>query len=583
MHKALNFLVCGAVAALSTSLVACERNPPEAARASANSPDGRAVLTAHSKEFERGLRRVNEQVYQAVGFGLANSMLVVGEPCAFVIDAMGSVEAAGEVQAAFDAVTDKPIKALIYTHNHADHVFGGAGLHTDVDLAVFAHETTEQHIDSVVNMLRPVIATRSARTFGSDLPRRGEDAVINAGIGPFLEISANSGTVGLVRPTVTFEDTLTTTLCGIDVVLQHAPGESDDQIYVWLPQLKTLFPGDNIYKAFPNLYAVRGTRNRDVLKWIASLDAMRALNAEYLVPSHTGFLAGEEEIADTLTAYRDAIQFVHDQTVRGMNEGLTPDDIVGTVQLPPHLAQHPYLQEVYGTVDWSVRGIFNGYLGWFSGDAAQLDPASRSERAAAMVDLAGSRAALLDAAREQFGDGQYSLAAEFAGHLLALDDKHREARQLRHDAFRALAERSTSANGRHYYLTSALESLGALTVEGAPTIDERVRALIYSIPIENFLAAMPTRLNPSASADKNITAAFYFRDTEQYFGMHVRRGVAQFQRGRPDMADLTVTTSTDVWRRIVLGERNLAVALARGELDVEGGAPALVEFLRLFR
>ncbi|MEO1575785.1 MAG: alkyl sulfatase C-terminal domain-containing protein, partial [Pseudomonadota bacterium] len=123
----------------------------------------------------------------------------------------------------------------------------------------------------------------------------------------------------------------------------------------------------------------------------------------------------------------------------------------------------------------------------------------------------------------------------------------------------------------------------ALTVEGAPTIDERVRALIYSIPIENFLAAMPTRLNPSASAEKEITAAFYFRDTDQRFGIQVRRGVAQFQEGEPQAPDVSVTTSTDVWRRIVLGERNLAVALARGELDVEGGAPALVEFLRLFR
>ncbi|MEO1576733.1 MAG: alkyl sulfatase dimerization domain-containing protein, partial [Pseudomonadota bacterium] len=384
------------------------------------------------------------------------------------------------------------LDGVIYTHNHADHVFGGAGLHTDVDLAVFAHETTETYIDNVVNMLRPIIATRSARAFGSDLPRRGDDAVINAGIGPFLEISANTGTVGLVRPTVTFGETLETTLCGIDVVMQHAPGESDDQIYVWLPELRTLFPGDNIYKAFPNLYAIRGTRNRDVLAWAASLDRMRTLGADYLVPSHTGFLAGRDEIAETLTAYRDAIQFVHDQTVRGMNAGLMPDEIADSVELPPHLAEHPYLQEVYGTVAWSVRGIFHGYLGWFSGDASELDPASRSERATAMVELAGGRAALLKAAREKFDEGQYSLASEFAGHLVALDDNHREARQLRHDAFRALADQSTSANARHYYLTSALESLGALTVEGAPTIDERVRARIYSIPIENFLAAMPT-------------------------------------------------------------------------------------------
>ena len=546
-------------------------------------PDGRAVLTAHSAEFERGLRRVTDTVYQAVGYGLANSMLVIGDDCAFVIDVMGSVEAAGEVQAAFDTITDKPIKALIYTHNHADHVFGGAGFRTDIELTVYAHSSTEEHIDRVVNVLRPIIATRSARSFGSELPRRGDDAVINAGIGPFLEISANTGTVGLVRPTVTFEDKLDVEICGINVQMRAAPGETDDQIFVWLPDQRVLFPGDNIYKAFPNLYAIRGTRHRDVLDWVGSLDRMRELDAEYLVPSHTGFLSGAERVQETLTVYRDAIQFVHDQTVRGMNAGLTPDELVGTVRLPEHLASHPWLTEVYGTVAWSVRGIFNGYLGWFSGDAADLDRPSPSVRAEAMVRLAGGRNALLQAAREHLERGDFSLAAEFAGHLIALDDGHRDARELRHDALRALSDHATSANGRHYYLTAALESAGSVTVEGAPTIDERVRALIYSIPIEHFLAAMPTRLNPAASADKNIIAAFNFRDTGQEFGVHVRHGVAEFSSARPDAPDISIATSTDVWRRIVLGERNLAVALARGELDVEGGAPALVEFLRLFK
>lgn len=545
--------------------------------------DARAAIAAHSAQFERGVRQVTDNVFQAVGFGLANSMLVVGDECAFVIDVMGSVEVASQVQAAFDEVTDKPIRALIYSHNHADHVFGGAGFRTDVDLAVYAHRTTEGYIDRVVNILRPIIAARSARMFGSDLPRSGDDAVINAGIGPFLEISGDVGTVGLVRPTIVVDETLNDTICGVDVELVHAPGESYDQLFVWLPQQKILFPGDNIYKAFPNLYTIRGTPYRDVLAWVGSLDRMRALGADYLVPSHTGFVTGAEQIDEILTTYRDAIQFVHDQTVRGMNAGMTPDELVQTVILPDHLAGHPYLQELYGTVEWSVRSIFDGYLGWFDGDAATLDGPTPSDRAAAMVNLAGGRDALLDQAKAQIDVGQFALAAEFAGHIVRLDPANKQARQIRHDAFRALAGQSTSPNGRHYYLTAALESLDQLKVTGAPTIDERVRALIYSIPIENFLAAMPTRLNAAASADKNILASFHFTDVERSFGLHVRRGVAEFIPHKPENPDVAVNTSTDVWRRIVLRERNLPVALARGDVTVEGSAPALVEFMRLFR
>ena len=116
---------------------------------------------------------------------------------------------------------------------------------------------------------------------------------------------------------------------------------------------------------------------------------MRALLPEHLVPSHTRAISGQDEIYETLTAYRDAIQFVHDQTVQGINRGLTPDELVEAVKLPPHLAGHPYLQEYYGKVEWSVRGIFDGYLGWFDGDAAALQPENPDTRAAAMASLAG--------------------------------------------------------------------------------------------------------------------------------------------------------------------------------------------------
>ena len=167
----------------------------------------------------------------------------------------------------------------------------------------------------------------------------------------------------------------------------HIPGETDDHIGLWLRERRIFLCGDDIYKAFPNLYAIRGTPTRDTLQWVESLDVIIALEADILVPSHSRPIIGREKIRKTLTLYRDAIQLVHDQTVRYMNKGMLPQDIAKKIRLPPQLSGHPYLQQFYGTVAWSSRAVFNHYMGWFSGSPVDLDallPAQRSERMIAL-------------------------------------------------------------------------------------------------------------------------------------------------------------------------------------------------------
>jgi len=238
------------------------------------------ALAAHSAEFEKRVYRVTDGVHVAVGYALANSILIEGDDGAIIVDVTGSVETAREVRAEFEKITDKPIRALIYTHNHADHVFGGKGFFdeaTPTDIDIYAHETTEYYINRVVGILRPILSRRSARMFGTHLSH-GPEGLINDGIGPSLEIGPES-TLGLLRPTRTFRDELELEIAGVKLVLVHAPGETNDQLFVWLPDKKTLLPGDNVYKAFPNLYTIRGTLYRDVLEWSRSVDKMRDLHA----------------------------------------------------------------------------------------------------------------------------------------------------------------------------------------------------------------------------------------------------------------------------------------------------------------
>ncbi|MEE9606965.1 MAG: alkyl sulfatase dimerization domain-containing protein [Myxococcota bacterium] len=540
------------------------------------------TLLAHTAEFERKVYEVTEGVHLAVGYGLANSILVEGDACAFVVDVMGSVPAARAVKQAFDEITDKPIRALVYTHNHADHVFGGRGFVPDGPVDVYAHETTEYYINRVVSIIRPIISLRSSRMFGNYLPPEGADAFVNAGIGPALEIGGPGQTLSLIRPNKTFSDELRVAICGVDVHLVHAPGETNDQLFVWLPEKKLLMPGDNVYRAFPNLYTIRGTLYRDVMDWVRSIDSMRALHPEHLAPSHTRPVSGAERIQEILTAYRDAIQYVHDQTIRGMNMGLTPDELVEFVELPPHLRDHPYLLELYGTVEWSVRSIFTGYLGWFDGDAASLSPANPEERARGFAQLAGGRDALLTAARSALDERRYAWAAELAGQLLRLDPNSNEVRELKASALRALGERSVSPNGRNFYLTQARELEGSVSIDPGEGVDESVRSVAMSIPIGNFMAAMPSHLDPRRSADADTVVGFRFPDVQESYSIHVRRGVAELQPVFPEQPDVAITTDSGVWREVVLGLRNPALALASGAIEIDGGALDLVAFLSWF-
>jgi len=558
--------------AVSTSICACQPDtPPPAAP-----PKVHADLKAHSDEFKQEVITVCDGVHVAVGYGLANATLLEGEDGVVIVDTMESAEAAIPVKAAFDRISDKPLRAIIYTHFHSDHTGGGRIMAGDDQPEVYSHVDTPVHMSRIANITRETTYRRAMRQFGTLLPPGG---LINAGIGPHLAFDETK-TLAILLPDKTYSgERFELDIAGLKLVLIHAPGETPDQTVIWMPEKKMLLSADNYYKSFPNLYAIRGTAYRDVRKWVQSLDVMRALGAEYMVPHHSRPVIGAAKIHETLTNYRDAIQFVHDQTIRLMNQGLTAQQIAERVKLPDHLARQPYLQEYYGTVEWSVRAIFDGYLGWFGGNATDLFPLPQQERAVRFAALAGGEDKLLEQAKAALAAGDHQWALELADQLLLLDPKFASAIDIRAAALQALGETQIAATARNYYLTQALETQGKLAIGNLKATDID---LIHSIPLSAIFEGMAVRLDPAKSADVDTLAGFRFPDTGESYSIHVRRGVAEVQPVFPENPDIVVTVDANIWREVAAGARNPAVALVR-DMDKEGGTLNVVRFLNLFK
>ena len=537
-------------------------------------------LVEHSKEFEKqviSFETPGGNIHFAIGFGIANSIMVEGIDGNIIIDASDSTFQAEKIYSLFKQKNSNPIKAIIYTHNHGDHTFGTAYYlnNQEEKPKIIAHEDTDYYVQRIMGILNPIISLRSTRMFGTLL---SEEDFINVGIGQNLSVSKSP--TGYVKPDITFKDSLKMSISGIDIELFHAPGETNDQIFVWLPNHKSLMPGDNVYKTFPNLYTIRGTTHRDVIGWVQSIDHMKSFEPEFLFPSHTKPIVGKDKIREILIIYRDAIQFIHDQTIRLMNQGYYPDQIIEMIQLPEEIAKSPYLFEFYGTLRWSVKSIFNGYLGWFNGNPSELDPLSREEKAIRISQLAGGKEILLEQLHKAVEDEDMQWALELSDYLIALDFFNREVKNLRQKALIYEGSRTSNPNKRNYFLTSALELQEEFN--GFPIID-RNEELLDQISINTFFDVLSVRFNPEKHNNDIFKVCFKFSSGITK-NITLRNDVAVISNSFEKNCNILIKTNEIELKKILIGINNPVAAIAAGNILVEeGGITNFLEFLTKFQ
>ncbi len=388
--------------------------------------------------------RINEAIFQATGFG--NTTMVVTPDGNVVIDTSLIVNAPRHKRL-LQAEDDGPVKYIILTHAHGDHT-GGVNAWREEGTEIIAQDEHYEFVN-YQNRLKGMFSQRNAAQFPS----------LNVVQLSELEIAEGVDNFGAdIVPTIIFDEEYDFELGGVEFNVLHTPGETYDHLSVWIPKYRAAFVGDNFYTSFPNMYTLRGTKPRWALDYVDSINRILALKPEILIPSHGDAIIGEQQIERELTRYRDAILYVHDKTVLGMNQGKDVHTLMAEISLPSDLD----IGEGYGRISWSVRGIYENYMGWFDGNPTSMFSTPVDDAYPQLVELAGGAEAVAMLAEAQIESGDLELALHSADIALRAEPKNTRALQARLAAFKALLAASDNSNEAGWLGFGVRESQAAL-------------------------------------------------------------------------------------------------------------------------
>jgi alkyl sulfatase BDS1-like metallo-beta-lactamase superfamily hydrolase len=382
--------------------------------------------------------KITDNIYQAIGFG--NTFLVTTPAGNVIIDTSNVATAPLHVKL-LKARSAAPVKYIILTHGHGDHT-GGVALWKEPGTEVIAQKNQVEFLNYQERLNR-FFAIRNSAQFVFPAPAA-------------MAWPGDEGAKQLA--TIFFDDKYEFTLGGVKFELFSTPGETPDHLSVWIPQWKAAFTGDNFYASFPNIYTLRGTEPRMALDYIHSLDKVLSWRPEILLPSHGSVITGETEVATRVKMYRDAIRYVHDAVVMGMNDGKDVFTLMREIKLPENLN----VGEGYGKLTWSIRGIYEGYAGWFDLNPATMYEAPPSSPYADLVKLAGGPDRVVARALEVLQAGQAAEALRLTDAALAANAAHRGALEARLKALEYLRDQSKNSNERGWLEYSIRETKGKL-------------------------------------------------------------------------------------------------------------------------
>ncbi|MQY13529.1 putative alkyl/aryl-sulfatase YjcS [Streptomyces sp. RB5] len=502
-----------------------------------------------------GLYEVTGGVYQIRGFDLSNMTLVEGERGVVVVDPLISAECAAEGLALYRAHRGpRPVTAVVFTHSHIDH-FGGTegvvGPDDDVEIVAprgFMEQAVAENVYAGTAMLR-----RGVYHTGAGL-EPGPRGLIGVGLG----FTASSGTPSLPPPTL--EITRTGQEEGLDGVLfrfQLTPGtEAPAEMNFHLPERRALCMAENATHTLHNILTLRGALVRDARIWsyyLTEAIGLYAAGSDVVFASHHWPTWGTGRLTRFLSEQRDLYGYLHDQTLRLLNRGLTGTEIAEELELPPPLARAWHARGYYGSVSHNVKAIYQRYMGWYDGHPASLWEHPPTESALRYADCMGGVDAVVGKARAYAADGDLRFAAQLLKHATFADPAHPGATALLADVFERLGHGAECGTWRNSYLTAARElRTGVTPMPVSPA------AMATALTVEQLFDALAIRIDGPRAWPHALSVLWTFTAPDETYRTTLSNGVLVHHPAEPGGdADLTLT----------LTRERLPGVLAGGGLD----------------
>ena len=490
----------------------------------------------------QGLYEVTEGIYQARGLDLSNVSFVEGDTGVIVIDPLISAETAAAALGLYRAHRgDRPVVGVIYTHSHVDHFGGVKGVisQQEVDAGVpviapqgFLEPAIAENIYAGTAMTR-----RAAYMYGAALPREPR-----GGVGAGLGQTTSTGTVSLIAPTVDITATgQELTVDGVRMVFQLAPGtEAPAEMHFLFPDRKALCMAENATHTLHNILTIRGAVVRNPHAWAGYLTEaieMFGAQAEVVFTSHHWPTWGRDRVAGFLGLQRDLYAYLHDQTLRLLNQGHTGSEIAEMIEIPPALDAAWHTHGYYGSVSHNVKAVYQRYLGWYDGNPAHLWQHPPEAAATRYVQAIGGLDATIAQAGAFAEAGDLRFAAELASHAVFADPASESARSLLADVLTKLGYGAECATWRNNYLTGAQELRG-------PISDTMVSAagMAAALTVTQLFDSLAIRVDGKRAWGTAASIRWHFTDSGETYRMELSNGALIHQpTRRTEPADLVIT------------------------------------------
>ena len=473
---------------------------------------------------------------------LGNSTIIEGNDGLIVYDTGINAEAGAHIAAEIAKLSDKPIKAIFYSHHHTDHYNGTSAIVDPADVAagnvaIYAWDNFEEERRNEFGEIMQRQSMGVAYYGGAFLP---PEDMHHHGIGTLPA----GGTPGFLPPTHLFSEDTTLEIAGVELRVFYTGGEAISEFGIHIPAFDMVIIADEFFTGIPNMHTIRGSKPRLPDNYLQALDRVLKIEPEWLLGSHIMPIHGREFITETVARYRDAAQYLWDQSIRLINKGYTPVELQHALKdLPEHLYEPPYAVPMYGTPITTVPEFFTGWVSWFNGDATDLFPSEPATKAERFVELMGGIDRVLVAAKEAHADGDHQFAAELAQLAVRAAPDDEDARLVKAAALRARGYQELNPIARSWYLTGALELEGAVD----PTMILNAMMTMLGAPKSGRETVNGWRyqLDAAAAGAMRLTLGIRVSDTGEELTARLRNSILLVEDGIADDCDaVTDTTSS---------------------------------------